>query len=88
METYKAFISYRHLPLDRAVAVRLHRMLERYIIPVQYRAQRNQKHLGRVFRDEEELRLTSNLSETIRRTLDHTEYLIVLCLRRPSTPRG
>ena len=31
--TYDAFISYRHLPLDMAVAKRLQELLERYRPP-------------------------------------------------------
>ena len=79
MNDYRAFISYRHLPLDRAVAIRLHRMLERYTVPAPYRKQPKEPRLGRVFRDEDELKLTSDLSAAICSTLDQTEYLIVLC---------
>ena len=30
---YKAFISYRHRPLDMAIAKKLHKRIERYVIP-------------------------------------------------------
>ena len=79
MNDYKAFISYRHLPLDRAVAIRLHRMLERYSIPGPYRKDPKERRLGRIFRDEDELKLTSDLSAAICSTLDKTQFLIVLC---------
>jgi len=82
MNDYRAFISYRHLPLDRAVAVRLHRMLERYKIPAPYRETAKESRLGRIFRDEDELKLTSDLSAAIRDTLDRSQYLIVLCSPR------
>lgn len=82
MNDYQAFISYRHLPLDRAVAIRLHRMLERYTVPAPYRNNPKEKRLGRIFRDEDELKLTSDLSAAICDTLDRTQYLIVLCSPR------
>ena len=82
MNDYRAFISYRHLPLDRAVAIRLHRMLERYTVPAPYREHPKERRLGRIFRDEDELKLTSDLSAAICDTLDRTQYLIVLCSPR------
>ena len=34
---YVAFISYRHLPLDKAVAQKLSRQIERFVIPKRLR---------------------------------------------------
>ena len=75
---YKAFISYRHLPTDMETAKMLHRRIERYTVLKELRAD-GQKHLGRVFRDQDELPLSGNLSESIQNALDHSEYLIVVC---------
>ncbi len=73
---YKAFISYRHLDFDKRVAVKLHRMLETYKFPHGIKEQKNQ---WRIFRDEEELSASSNLSDDIKNALDNSEFLIVVC---------
>lgn len=75
---YKAFISYRHRPLDVSVAKRLHKYIEHYTIPKALR-KNGEKHPGLVFRDQDELPLSGNLSESIRTALDRSEYLIVVC---------
>ena len=75
---YKAFISYRHLPLDLSIARKLHRRIERYIVPEQLR-KNGEKHLGLVFRDQDELPISSDLSNSIRTALDNSEFLIVIC---------
>lgn len=82
---YTAFISYRHLPLDTAVAERLHRLIERYRVPRDLRKDR-QKHMGLVFRDRDELPLSNDLTQDIYDALDHSEYLIVICT--PDTPKS
>lgn len=81
--SYIAFISYRHKPLDTAVATRLHRMIERYRVPKEYRKDAN-PHMGIVFRDRDELPLSNDLTAELCRALDHSEYLIVVCT--PDTP--
>ena len=78
-QKYTAFISYRHAPLDQAVAKQLHSRIEQYTIPKGLR--KNGKKLGRVFRDLEELPASSNLSDDIYRALDNSENLIVVCSR-------
>ena len=83
MEKYTAFISYRHKPIDIAVATRLHRLLERYTVPKALRKE-GQKHLGKVFRDRDELSLDSDLTQRLRDALDASDYLIVVCT--PDTP--
>jgi len=75
---YIAFISYRHRPLDSAVAARLHRLIEQYIVPREYRRDGGRR-LGYVFRDQDELPLSSDLSQSIRDALDHSRYLVVVC---------
>lgn len=80
---YKAFISYRHKPLDMETAKKLHRRIEQYLIPADVR-RNGQKKLGLVFRDQDELPIANNLTENIRIALDHSEFLIVVCT--PDTP--
>lgn len=74
--TFKAFISYRHTEFDKRVAVKLHRMLETYKFPKELSGL---KEDWRVFRDVEELSAGSDLSEKIKRALENSEYLIVIC---------
>ena len=74
---YCAFISYRHKPLDMAVAQKLHRMIEGYRIPRSVPGGR--KRLGLVFRDKEELPVSGDLNQDICTALDHSENLIVVC---------
>ena len=75
---YIAFISYRHLPLDTAVAEKLHKSIERYRVPKELRKSAGQKYLGRVFRDKEELPLSNDLTQDIYEALDASEFLIVV----------
>ncbi len=75
---YKAFISYRHRPLDLQTAKRIHRRIEHYIIPKALRKD-GKKKLGYVFRDQDELPISSDLTASIRDALDRSEYLIVIC---------
>ena len=65
---YVAFISYRHTELDKKVAKKIHTMVERYVIPKELR-KNGVKKLGKVFRDEEELPVSSNLTESIETAL-------------------
>jgi len=74
---YVAFISYRHAKLDSAVAKQLHTLIEQYRIPRSMRS--GKKRFGTVFRDQEELPVSSNLSDDICRALDNAQYLIVVC---------
>ncbi|MBO5497086.1 MAG: TIR domain-containing protein, partial [Oscillospiraceae bacterium] len=75
---YKAFISYRHKPLDMQTAKSIHRRIEHYIIPRALRKD-GKKKLGYVFRDQDELPISSDLTSSIREALDRSEYLIVIC---------
>lgn len=74
---YVAFISYRHAELDSAVAKQLHSLIEQYVIPKNLR--KGEKKLGIVFRDQEELPVSSDLSDDICRALDNAQFLIVVC---------
>ena len=83
---YIAFISYRHKPLDKEAAERIQKAIERYTVPKEYREQVGGKRLGKVFRDEDELPISSSLSDSITYALDHSKYLIVVCT--PDLPKS
>lgn len=74
---YNAFISYRHHPDDIKVASEIHRGLERFKIPKALK----KRNIGslRLFRDKEELPITSSLTDDIYRALENSDYLIVIC---------
>ena len=81
---YDAFISYRHNDLDKFVAENLHKMLETYVLPKNVREELNldRKGIKRVFRDQEELPLSSNLEDPIVDALENSKYLIIICSPR------
>ncbi|MDB6171596.1 MAG: repeat-containing protein [Chthoniobacteraceae bacterium] len=81
-QPYWAFISYSSK--DKAIAIRLHRTLETYSIPRSLvgRPGRDEpvpKRLFPIFRDRDELPLSSNLGNAIEAALRRSRYLIVLC---------
>ena len=81
---YDAFISYRHAEIDKAAAVGLHRRLESFRMPAGLRTDlpEEKRRIQRVFRDQDELPLSSNLSDAIESALRNTDWLIVI-----ATPR-
>ena len=81
---YDAFISYRHCDLDKYVAENLHKILENYELPKKLKEKLNikGKTFKRVFRDQEELPLSSNLEDPILKALNDSKYLIVICSPR------
>ena len=81
---YDAFISYRHCDLDMFVAENLHKILESYDLPksVKQKLGITSKTFKRVFRDQEELPLSSNLEDPIVHALNNSKYLIVICSPR------
>ena len=79
---FNAFISYRHSPLDSAIAQRIHRQLERFKIPKAIQKLTGIKRIDRIFRDKEELPLSVNLSDDINEALINSDYLIVICSPR------
>ena len=81
---YDAFISYRHSDLDKFVAENLHKLLETYDLPknVKEKLGITGKTTRRVFRDREELPLSSNLEDPIIEALNESKYLIVICSPR------
>ena len=81
---YDAFISYRHCDLDKFVAENLHKALETYELPKNLKEQLNieGRTFKRLFRDQEELPLSSNLEDPILEALNSSKYLIVICSPR------
>lgn len=81
---YDAFISYRHSELDKFVAENLHKQLEAFRLPksIAKRHKGEKNKIERVFRDKEELPLTSNLEDPIVQALENSEWLIVICSPR------
>lgn len=83
---YNAFISYRHSELDMFVAKQVHKRLETFKVPRKVQKETGFKSIERVFRDQEELPIGSNLSDNICEALQNSEYLIVIC--SPRTPES
>ena len=81
---YDAFISYRHCDLDKFVAENLHKTLETYELPKNIKEKLNIKGrtIKRVFRDQDELPLSSNLEDPIVDALNNSKFLIVICSPR------
>ena len=84
LPSFGAFISYRHVEPDRSLARWLHRALETYRVPAGLVASGVRPRLGRVFRDEEELAASADLSARIDEALGRADALIVVC--SPRTP--
>ena len=82
MSRYLAFISYRHLTPDAEVAKRLHTQIENFSIPLRMRRKLGRNKTGRVFRDQDELPLSADLGDDIRRALEDSEWLICICSPR------
>ena len=74
---FNAFISYRHHPEDIKVAEQIHKGLERYKVPKAIKKKTGGKM--RLFRDKEELPISSNLTDDITRALHNSDFLIVIC---------
>lgn len=83
---YSAFISYKHGDLDTFVAENLHKAIETFKVPRNIQKKTGRKKIERVFRDKDELPISSNLAENISDALQHSEYLIVVC--SPRTPES
>ena len=80
---YDAFISYRHSEHDMFVATNLQQKLEAFKLPKPLAANANGKtRIERVFRDQDELPLASNLSDPIEEALKNSDFLIVICSPR------
>lgn len=81
---YDAFISYRHTELDKFVAENVHKQLEAFRLPksATKKNKGGKTRIERVFRDKDELPLTSNLEDPIVQALQNSEWLIVICSPR------
>jgi len=81
---YDAFISYRHIQPDKAIAENLHKQLENFKLPKNVKASLANGHtkIERVFRDEDELPIASSLEDAIVTALQNSEWLIVICSPR------
>lgn len=77
IKTYDAFISYRHLDLDMAVAKKLQELLEKQ--KIRGNSERGKTQTLKIFRDQSELPTSSDLGSDIRTALEHSRYLIVIC---------
>ena len=72
-----AFISYNHR--DVKIAKWLHKKLESYKLPTEIHNEfEDSKYLRPVFRDQEDLD-TGILSDELRKNLDSSKYLVVIC---------
>lgn len=79
---YKAFVSYAHS--DGSWASWLHRSLEAYRLPRALRQKMeadgvSETRLFPIFLDRSELASSTDLTESIRNALDHSDALIVIC---------
>lgn len=79
IDFYNAFISYRHAKLDSAIAEHLVKQLEHFHVPHKLKKNLRHQKITRIFRDKDELPITSDLTETITNALEKAEYLIVIC---------
>lgn len=79
---YDAFISYRHCETDSFVAKTLEKKLETLKLPKNIQSTTNITKIDRIFRDEDELPVATNLSDQIEYALKESEYLICLCSPR------
>ena len=79
---YCAFISYRHQSPDQEIAKALHTAIETYGIPASVKKKNRIRKMGKVFRDQEELPLSSDLGADIENALDNSEWFIAVCSPR------
>ena len=83
-EPFAAFISYRHVEPDRSLARWLHGALEAFRVPAPLVSAGTRPRIWRVFRDEEELAASADLSARIDDALKRADALVVIC--SPRTP--
>ena len=82
---YDAFISYRHIEPDKTIAIQLQKRLEAYK-PPKDGTYRNTSRICKVFRDESELPTSGDLGADIKRALEQSAFLIVVCSE--NTPKS
>ena len=79
---YDAFISYKHGPVDSAVAKRLQQKLEHFQEPILARGlfhRKSERRIRRVFLDDGELSACAAFASHIRQALEHSRWLIIIC---------
>lgn len=81
---YSAFVSYRHMPRDRQWAIRIMAELEAYRTPKALQLEAFPDRIGRLFRDEDEIPASTDLSDQIKDALARSDFLVVVC--SPDTP--
>ncbi len=81
---YSAFISYRHVARDRHWAIRTESELETFRTPPALVEESFPPRIGHLFRDEDEIPASSDLSDQIKQALAKSDFLIVVC--SPDTP--
>ena len=64
------------------MAGHIQKQLERYRIPKAIQKATGIKKIDRIFRDKEELPLSSNLGDDIESALHNSDFLIVICSPR------
>lgn len=77
---YAAFISYSHA--DDEIAGWLHKRLESYRIPKSLRGIGGRRRIGKVFRDRVDLNASHDLGGEIRKALDRSDALVLICSPR------
>jgi hypothetical protein len=88
--SYRAFISYSHS--DDGVARWLHRKLDSYVVPSSLVGKSTPMgavppRLFPVFLDREEIPTSADLGGTIRKALEHSQCLIVICSPKAAQSR-
>lgn len=73
----KAFISYSHS--DEKLATWIQEKLEAFIVPKEIAKEFGSRSLGKMFRDRVDLAAAGDLGTEIRKALEESEYLILLC---------
>lgn len=81
--TYDSFISYRHVERDKSIAVKLQKLLGTYKPPKSSNYS-NPYRIKKVFRDESELPTSGDLGLDIKRALEQSAFLIVICSEETS----
>ena len=71
---FNAFISYKHAELDNKIAASIVKDLERFHIPGKIQKATGVKKIERIFRDKDELPITSDLGDTISQALENSDF--------------
>ena len=74
IEHYNAFISYKHADRDIKTAEYIERKLEHFHVPRSIRKKTGIRRINHIFRDKDELPITSDLTEQLCYALDHADF--------------